>query len=139
MVYSSSGPDDLLAPFWAAAAGCRLLVQRCEACENIHFPPAAFCPECLSAEQEWIEASGRGRLESSVEFHQRYWADVDLPYVVALIRLEEGPLMLSNLVGMSYQTPPGTHVKVVFGPGRDGRTLPMFAADEGSARGSRAA
>ncbi len=116
-------------PFWAAAKAHRLEIQKCTSCGHFRFPPAAHCPECLSAEHEWVEASGRGRVFSFVTYQRLYnkgW-EGEIPYVVALIELEEGPRLLSNLTGVE----PGDvvcdmPVRVVFDDVTPEVTLPKF-------------
>ena len=89
--------DALTRGFWDFARAGKLAVQVCDVCGDAHFPASPVCPECLSDKQQWKPTGGRGRLESWVEFHRAYWPGFDLPYRVGLVRLAEGPLMLSNL------------------------------------------
>ena len=116
-------------PFWAAAKEHKLKIQKCTACGNHWFPPAAHCPECQSAEHEWIEASGKGRVFSFVTYQRLYnkgW-EGEIPYVVALIELEEGPRMLSNLTGIDPKDVAcDMAVKVVFDDVTPEVTLPKF-------------
>lgn len=93
--------DDLTRPFWDAARAHRLVVQRCQACGDVHFPPSPVCPACLSEDQVWQEASGRATLLSWATFHRAYWDGVKdaVPYDVCVVRLAEGPLMVSNFAG----------------------------------------
>ncbi len=113
--------------FWEHAKANRLAAQMCSSCGDIHFPASPVCPKCLSDAQEWRQVSGRGRLESWVEYHRAYWPGFagELPYRVCLIRLEEGPLMVSNLVGEAAEV--GDPVHVVFEPVTEEVTLPKFA------------
>ena len=116
----------LTAGFWEHARAGRLSVQVCQNCGDIHFPASPVCPACLSDAQEWRPASGRGTLESWVEFHRAYWPgfQADLPYRACLVRLEEGPLLLSNLVGADGTI--GDAVHVVFERVTEAITLPKF-------------
>ena len=77
-----------------------LRVQRCGACARLRYPAAIVCPDCLSAETEWEAVSGRGTVFSFVVFHRAYHParEGKVPYTVALIELDEGPIMLSNVV-----------------------------------------
>jgi uncharacterized OB-fold protein len=120
--------DTLNKPFWDAAREHRLVVQTCTACGDTRFPPGPVCPKCLSAEQTWKDASGRGTLQSWIEFHRAYWDGYrdDLPYRVCLVQLEEGPLLVSNLVGNSEGAKLGAAVRVVFDAVTDAVTLPKF-------------
>ncbi len=120
--------DGLNRPFWAAAGDGKLVVQACSRCNDVHMPPTPVCPACLSDEQEWRPASGRGRLESWIVFHRAYWDGFkdELPYSVCLVRLEEGPLLVSNLVGSAEGVKLGALVRVVFRPATAEVTLPVF-------------
>jgi len=121
--------DTLNKPFWDAAREAKLVIQCCDACGDLRFPPSPVCPKCLSAAQSWTPASGKGTLESWVDFHRAYWGGFNdaLPYRVCLVRLEEGPLLVSNLVGDAGAAKLGAAVQVVFEPVTDEVTLPKFA------------
>ncbi|PPQ34720.1 Zn-ribbon domain-containing OB-fold protein [Rhodopila globiformis] len=121
-------PDALAAPFWAAARQSRLLLQHCPACGDMRFPPSPVCPNCLADGQDWIEASGQGTLESWIDMHRAYWDGYkdDLPYRVCLVRLREGPLLVSNLVDRTDDLRLGLPVKVVFDAVTEDVTLPKF-------------
>jgi uncharacterized OB-fold protein len=119
-------------PFWAHAKAGGLVVQRCDACGHLHFPPGPVCPACLADSQSFQRVSGQGTLVSWVHFHRAYWEGFrdDLPYNVCLVRLAEGPIIISNLVG----EPPGklhagAGVSVVFDAVSDELTLPRFKLD----------
>jgi uncharacterized OB-fold protein len=91
-------PDRVSAPFWAAADEGRLLYQECPACDHRQFYPRAVCTAC-GADPEWAEASGRGVVHTYTVVRQ-YGAPPfrdELPYVVAMIELEEGVRMLGNV------------------------------------------
>ncbi|HXH21006.1 MAG TPA: Zn-ribbon domain-containing OB-fold protein [Dehalococcoidia bacterium] len=78
-----------------------LRLQRCGACGRYRYPPARFCPHCLSEEASWEVASGRGTLYSFIVVHQLYHPGFrdDIPYNVAIVELDEGPRITSNVVG----------------------------------------
>jgi uncharacterized OB-fold protein len=118
---------ELTQGFWDHTRAGRLAVQACTHCGDVHFPASPVCPKCLSEAQEWRPVCGRGRLESWVEYHRAYWPGFagELPYRVCLVRLEEGPLMVSNLVGEAAEI--GDEVRVVFEKVTDAVTLPKFA------------
>lgn len=116
-------------PFWEAAKNHRLELPRCNACGKFWFPPSQSCPHCLAADFTWTPASGRGTVFSFVVFHRVYHPayEGEVPYVVALIALEEGPRMLSNIVGIPPdQVRCDMPVKVVFDDAADGVALPKF-------------
>ena len=80
--------------------GCKdnkLLIQRCGGCGELRHPPRPMCPNCRSLESEAIASSGRGTVYSYVMPHQPRFPFFDYPYVVALIELEEGVRIVSNL------------------------------------------
>lgn len=120
--------DTLNKPFWDAAHEGKLVVQSCDACHDVRFPPSPVCPKCLSGAQSWTPVSGTGTLESWVDFHRAYWNGYkdDLPYRVCLVRLDEGPLLVSNLVGSSDGAKLGAPVRVVFDRVTGDVTLPKF-------------
>ncbi len=118
--------DALTRGFWEHARAGRLAIQVCDACGHAHFPASPVCPECLSDRQQWKPTGGRGILESFVEFHRAYWPGFqqELPYRVGLVRLAEGPLLLSNLVGAEAKV--GDAVHAVFEKVTGEVTLPKF-------------
>ena len=90
--------DDVNRDFWAAAAEGRLLVQACPRCGHRQFYPRALCTVCGDT-PEWLECSGRGTVHTFTIIRQmgmRPFRD-ELPYVVAMVELEEGPLMMGNV------------------------------------------
>ena len=105
MAYSKPIPvaTDETRPFWEAARRGELVLQRCRDCGAWRFPPNLLCTECLSAAFEWKAVSGRGKVYSYVVFHRAYHPAfaADLPYAVACIELDEGPRLMSNIVGTS--------------------------------------
>ena len=82
----------------------------------------------MAGDQTWIEASGGGTLESWVDMHRAYWDGFkdDLPYRVCLVRLEEGPVVVNNLVGEADNLRIGAPVRVVFDAVSQDVTLPKF-------------
>jgi uncharacterized OB-fold protein len=124
--------DALTRPFWAEARNHRLVMQVCERCNDMHFPPSPICPNCLSEEQSWQEVSGRGMLMSWVVFHRAYWNGFmnELPYAACLVQLEEGPMLVSNLVdGKAREIAVGMPVRVVFETATNEITIPKFTPD----------
>ena len=87
-------------PFWNAAKEQRLVLQQCNACRKFIFYPRIACPHCSSDDLAWCAASGRGTIYSYtvVENNAPSAFIADMPYVVAVIRLEEGVQMLSNVI-----------------------------------------
>lgn len=120
--------DTLNKPFWDGARAGKFLLQHCPYCGDTRFPPGPVCPKCLAGDQTWIEASGKGTLESWIDMHRAYWDGYkdDLPYRVCLVRLEEGPVVVSNLVGTTGNMRLGALVEAVFEVVTDDVTLPKF-------------
>ncbi len=87
-------------PFWDAAHEGRLILQHCEDCDRVIHYPRMACPHCSSTNLGWQPASGRGTIYSFtvVQSNAPSAFAGDVPYVVAVIRLEEGVQMLSNIV-----------------------------------------
>jgi len=104
-------------------------LQTCAACGHQHVPESPVCPQCLSLERDWRPASGEGVLESWVDFHRAYWDGFasELPYRVCLVRLKEGPLFVSNLVGAQDVLRRGASVRVVFRKVSEDIMLPNFS------------
>jgi len=113
--------------FWEGTASGELRLQRCRGCTEAYFPPQPFCPRCASADVEVVRASGRGSLHTYVINH-RPAPGFEAPYVIAVVELEEGPRLLTNLVGVAadpHALPIDLPVEVVF-EARGEVTLPMF-------------
>jgi uncharacterized protein len=116
-------------PFWQASREQRLSLQKCTACEAFRYPISDVCPRCLSLECAWTDVSGRGSVFSYIVFHRAYHEGFkqDVPYNVALIQLEEGPRMYSNIVGTpNDRVKIGDPVQVVFDPVTSDVTIPRF-------------
>lgn len=115
--------------FWEACSRGELWLQRCRQTGKCFFPPAPVSPFTGRPEWEWITASGRGELWSFVVFHQTYFAGMkdEMPYPVAMVKLEEGPFLLTNLDGMTAeQARIGMKLQVRFPGGPEGVLLPQF-------------
>ena len=89
--------------FWDGTREHRLLLQQCEACSHIYFPPRPFCPKCSGRSVKLLEASGRATLYSYVIGH-RPASGFDPHDSIAVVQLVEGPRMMSNIVDCP-QTP----------------------------------
>lgn len=96
-------PDAETAPYWEAAREGRLLIKRCTACGKAFFYPRTYCPACWSADTEWIETSGRGTVYTFTVVHQNDLPPFNerVPYVVAIVELEEGVRMTANVEGIA--------------------------------------
>lgn len=121
-------PSPTSAPFWAGTAEHRLRLQRCTWCGRAVFYPRARCPHCWRDALVWQEATGRGVVASYTVAHRPGHPAfaADAPYVIALVDLEEGPRMLSNVVGCPVtDVRVGMAVTVAWTP-RGDFTLPQF-------------
>ena len=87
--------------FWRACREHRLKFQKCMKCNHVRWPAALICPECHSKETEWIVAKGCGTVYTFVVYHVAYLPEFegDIPYVAASVELDEGPRLLTNVVG----------------------------------------
>lgn len=118
-----------MAPFYEAANQGRLLVQKCDDCGLLHFPAHELCSNCLSTRASWVTVSGRGEVYSFNVMHQVYHPAfaAEVPYAVVVVKLEEGPKVVSNLVGLKpHEIKCGMRVEVVFEKLNDQVTLPKF-------------
>jgi len=116
-------------PFWDAAREHRLVLKKCKICGNIDHPPYLYCTNCHADEHEWIEASGKGRLYAytinyfGVPFP--FWDD--MPYVIAMIDLPEGPRVISNIVQCDHEKlVNGMELEVVFEDVSEDFSLPKW-------------
>ncbi len=120
---------ELTRPYWDAAQAGKFVLQRCRACRKAIYYPRPWCPHCWGVELEWFEASGRGRVITYSIVHQapsKPFA-ADAPYVLAVVRLEEGPQMMGNVMGidpklMRVDMP----VRVIFEERGGGFRVPQF-------------
>ncbi len=105
------------------------MIQRCKGCGTHLYPGRQLCTECLGEALEWVQASGRGTLFTFGIMHQRYHPGFvdDLPYNVAVVELEEGPRLNTNIVGVENEAlRVGMAVEVIFEELTDEISLPKF-------------
>jgi len=119
--------------YWEGAKAGELRLQRCTSCENTYFPPRPFCPECGSRKVEVFAASGRATLYSYIINHVG-GPGREPPYAIAIVELEEGPRMMSNILDCP-PTPEALQLdmdlEVAFEELPDGTVLPQFKPAEG--------
>ncbi|GHS96709.1 hypothetical protein AGMMS50276_15530 [Synergistales bacterium] len=85
-------------PFWDSLQDEKLMVQKCQKCGNVQFPPSPVCTHCLSNDVKWIPCSGKATLWSKVTFHKFYLEPYnDVPYSVVMAKLEEGPVVTGRI------------------------------------------
>ncbi len=117
--------------YWEKAQAHELWLRRCNACEHAYFYPRDFCPDCGTRDVSWVQASGRGTLHTFAIVHR---APVPafrdhVPFVVAMVDLEEGARIPTNLVDVEPDPAHirvGMAVEVAFADVTDEITLPVF-------------
>jgi uncharacterized OB-fold protein len=117
------------APYWEGCRAGELRAQRCAGCGRLRWPPSVVCPHCLGEEAAWVALSGRGTVYSFIVVHRpqhpAFFADA--PYNVAIVELEEGPRLHTNVVECAPEAlRVGMPVEVVFERVNDEVTLPKF-------------
>ena len=126
------------AEYWAGCKRHELLIQRCNDCDAAQFYPRIFCTQCSGRNLHWVRASGCATLMTFTTVHravsQAYAGEV--PYVVALVRLEEGPTMMTNVVGCAdVKLQIGMRLEVLFDDWTDEVTVPKFRPAQVGASG----
>lgn len=108
-------------PYWTAADQGQLMIKRCKSCGEAHHYPRAYCPQCWG-ETDWIQASGRGAVYSFSVMRR-----AAVPFAIAYVALEEGPIMVSNIVECDLDALYiGQPVEVCFQATQEGPRIPMF-------------
>ena len=119
-------------PFWDAARGGKLMMQKCRDCGTWLFCPRPVCGDCASENLEWVQLSGKGKIFSFTVIREVVGQALrgfgpDIPYVTAWIDLDEGPRFCSNIVGTAIENVKiGIPVEAVFEDSGEGVTLPKF-------------
>jgi uncharacterized protein len=114
-------------PFWQGCRDGELRYQRCESCGESNFPPTEHCRQCLSAELRWTPSEGRGEVYSWTVVHRPVSPEFEPPYAPAIITLDEGYQMLTNIVGLAPEDlAVGLRVQVQFHAVGPDLTLPYF-------------
>ena len=117
--------------FWDGVREHRLLIQRCAGCGALRHPPRPMCPRCQSLEWDTVEATGRGTVYSFVIPHHPPLPWFPEPYVVALVDLEEGTRLVSNVVGIAPDAVTiGLPVQVRYEHFEGDLVLPLFEPRE---------
>lgn len=116
-------------PFWKAADRGELLVKACEACGKPHWYPRVVCPACGSDQTTWTKSRGRGTIYSFSVIER-----ADPRYVLAWVELDEGPVLITNIVDCDVESLEiGQQVRVRFHRTREGRTVPVFVPEPSAA------
>lgn len=121
--------EDDTRPFWEAARDRRFILRSCRSCGVAHYYPRPFCPECWSDDVDWVEASGRATLYtwSTIYRNDLPPFNEQVPYVAAVVKLEEGPRMMTRLVGCTgEEATVGMALEADFEPVDDEVTIVVF-------------
>ena len=109
--------------FFDAAAQGRLVLKTCRACGQAHHYPRTVCPFCWSTDVHWEDAKGQGEIYTFSVARRGPCA----PYCIAYVTLDEGPTVMTNIVGTDLDTVRiGQRVQVVFRHSENGTAVPMF-------------
>jgi uncharacterized OB-fold protein len=120
-------PSLLSKPFWDGCNNGRLMVLRCHDCGHYVFIPDPMCPKCQSVSLEWVESSGNGTVDSFTVVHRPQQSSFATPYVVAIVELEEGWYLPTNIVAIDPdQVTIGMPVRVKFEGRTNNVTVPVF-------------
>jgi uncharacterized OB-fold protein len=120
-------PTETSRPFWDAAKQHRLQLQHCGGCQSFIYYPRDRCPHCLSDQLEWRPVSGKGKVYSYTTVRRasvRSFADK--PYVLAIVELDEGVRMTTNIEAPPETVKIGMPVTVFFDDVTPERTLVKF-------------
>jgi uncharacterized protein len=126
--------------YWEAADRRELLLKRCSTCGKAHFPPRHLCPTCWSEQLEWTRSCGSGTVYTFTVMHRAPMPAFvkRVPYVVALIDLDEGPRLMANIIGDdALLSQIGDRVAVCFEERMGGGKLPQFKRTGGGVASAR--
>ena len=116
-------------PFWDACKRGTLLIQKCGKCQEFQFYPRGICSNCWCEDIQWVTASGKGTVWTFTETRQNRTPgfEEDVPYVLALVELEEGVKMFTNIIDCSpNEVKIGMAVEVTFVQANQQVTIPYF-------------
>jgi len=117
------------AVYWSAGTQGMLKIPKCSSCRRLHWYPRVRCPHCGSAELGWVQASGRGVVHTYTVVRQstdKYF-NARVPYVLAMIDLDEGVRIMSNVIDCDVSDASiGAPVAAVFETVAEGIGVPLF-------------
>ncbi|RWN94621.1 OB-fold domain-containing protein [Mesorhizobium sp.] len=122
--------DPLSAPFWRAASGCELFLQRCRNCDQNSLYPRPFCVVCHADTLEWVKASGLGVVFSKTKVWRQVLPELPPPYSVAIVELDEGPRLMTRVINGEASI--GDRVRVAWLERGGEPRLPVFEPYSGS-------
>ena len=129
MRFDLPAPDLETKPFWDGCKEGRFLIRHCNACGADHYYPRPFCPTCWSDDVAWKEASGRATLYTYSVVHVNDLPPFGerVPYVAAIVELEEGPRVMTNVEGVEHEALQiGMPLVVDYKPISDDITIAIF-------------
>jgi uncharacterized protein len=116
-------------PFWDGLKEGKFLLRHCNACGDDYYYPRPFCPKCWSDDVSWKEASGRGKVYTYSVVHVNDLPPFNerVPYVAAIVELDEGPRLMTNIEGVPFdELRADLAVVVEYKPISDDVTIPVF-------------
>lgn len=118
-------------PMWDMLKETNALhLQCCKECDTWRYPPGPACPDCLSPDYDWKAVSGAGEIMSWVMFQKDYLPEYPAPYNVIAVKLDEGPILISNLIEDPTETDLiGRKVRMTVVNMKDGVALPRFVLE----------
>jgi uncharacterized protein len=119
--------DPTTEPFWQACIEHRLVIQHCTHCGNHQFYPRPFCLACETTSLEWVEACGTGTIYSVTTVRVPVLEELKPPYLLALVDLDEGPRLLTNIDGDSARI--GDRVRLSWRDREGLPPVPIFKLD----------
>lgn len=115
--------------YWASGRDGKLLLPQCQACGKAHWYPRLYCPHCGSDKLEWIACSGKGVIHTFTVVRQsgQKYFKTRVPYVLAMVALDEGPFLMTNIIDCDVGTVAiDAPVTVVFEKLADDVSVPLF-------------
>ncbi|MFJ8235701.1 Zn-ribbon domain-containing OB-fold protein [Ureibacillus sp. NPDC094379] len=115
--------------YWEACQQQKLLIQQCKECEHIQFYPRLMCTKCSCREVDWIEACGLAKVLTYTIVHRPILPAYQkvAPYILAVVQLDEGPTMMTNIVNCPLdEIKCDMNVKVMFQQWSDDFLVPVF-------------
>ncbi len=120
-------PTKISQPFWDSCKAQAMKLQQCDACATFIFYPVYICPECASRQLSWRAVSGRGSIYTYTVAAKSVFEEIEGPAIVALIELEEGAMMTTNVVNADpAEVRIGLPVRLCYERVSDEITLPAF-------------
>jgi uncharacterized OB-fold protein len=119
--------------FWEECKNHTLKIQKCTDCGKLRWPPAFLCPHCLDKKSQWVEMTGKGRVYTFAVYHTAFHPGFkeEVPYVVAVVELAEGPRMMSNIVDCDPKDVfCGMPVEVTWRDSGNQLSIPVFCPDK---------